>query len=156
TPLPTASITPAPSLWGMTRGNGIPTTKVSWRFFTSPGLIPEAATRMRTSPGPGSGVAISPTTRTLAGGPCRSYQAAFLTPPLHPPRKSAELAMSLTDRLSRNARSVAIDQVGLVVGQADLDKHRNPVPEQMLRRVGQIESHRDHESSARCSGRFDP
>src|SRR5262249_31475104 len=110
----------------------------------------------RTSPGPGSGVAISPTTRTLAGGPCRSYQAAFMTPPLHPPRKSAELAMSLTDRLSRNARSVAIDQVGLVVGQAALDKHRNPVPEQMLRRVGQIESQRDHESSARCSGRFDP
>src|SRR6516225_1373689 len=62
----------------------MPRPNVSWRFFTSPGLIPEAATRMRTSPGAGSGVAISPTTRTLAGGPCRSYQAAFMTPPMPP------------------------------------------------------------------------
>ena len=43
----------APSLWGITLGKGIPTSKVSWRFFTSPGLMPEAATQMRTSPGSG-------------------------------------------------------------------------------------------------------
>jgi hypothetical protein len=30
------------------------------------------------------GVVISPTTRTLAGGPCCSYQAAFMMPPMHP------------------------------------------------------------------------
>src|SRR5258708_38356572 len=75
---PTSSITPAPSLWGMTRGKGIPTPKVFWRFFTSPGLTPETATLMRTSLGRGTGVVISPTMRTSDGEPCCSYQAAFM------------------------------------------------------------------------------
>src|SRR6516165_8188072 len=56
----------------------MPRPNVSCRFFTSPGLMPEAATRMRTSPGAGSGSGISPTTITSRAGPCFSYQAAFI------------------------------------------------------------------------------
>src|SRR4051812_45560913 len=41
--------------------------------------MPEAATRMRTSPGPGSGSGILPSTRTSRAGPCFSYQAAVIT-----------------------------------------------------------------------------
>ena len=78
TPSPTASIVPAPSLCGTTLGKGIPTLKTSWRFLTSPGLMPEAAIRMRTSPGSGRGSGISPTTSTSAAGPCFSYHAAFI------------------------------------------------------------------------------
>src|SRR4051812_21270379 len=71
-------MTPAPSLWGMTRGYAIPYPYSSRRFFTSPGLTPEAATRMRTSPGPGSGFGISPTIRTSRAAPCDSYHAALI------------------------------------------------------------------------------
>src|SRR5713226_764411 len=44
----------------------------------SPGLIPEAAMRMRISPGPGAGSGISPMVRTSLAGPCFSYQAALM------------------------------------------------------------------------------
>src|SRR5262249_15787208 len=127
-PRPTAWITPAPSLWGTTRGNGIPTPNASWRFFTSPGLIPEAATRMRTSPAPGSGVVISPTTRTLARRPCRSYQAAFMAPPMPSPWNSAQLVMSLPDLSSRPACSVAIDQGGLAAALTRFESGPSPLP----------------------------
>ena len=71
TPLPTLSITPAPSLCGMTRGNAIFRVRPS-RDFTSEGLTPEVASRTRTSPGPGSGVATSPRRRTCAAAPLAS------------------------------------------------------------------------------------
>jgi len=47
----------------------------------SPGFMPEAAIRMRTSPAPGVGSAISPTTNTSRAGPCLSYQAALIWKP---------------------------------------------------------------------------
>ena len=37
--------------------------------------------RMRTSPGPGRGSGISPTTNTSRAGPCFSYQAALIEKP---------------------------------------------------------------------------
>ena len=63
TPSPTASITPAPSLCGMTRGNAI-LRAVPARVFTSDGLTPEVFSLTRTSPGPGCGVSTSPTCST--------------------------------------------------------------------------------------------
>src|SRR5262247_3824070 len=54
TPSPTSSITPAPSLCGMTRGKAI-LRVVPWRDFTSDGLTLEAASLTRTSPEPGRG-----------------------------------------------------------------------------------------------------
>src|SRR5262249_32809199 len=54
------------------------------RAFTSVGLSPEATTRRRTSPGPGSGTGSSPTFRTSAAAPTRSYQAARILPPAAP------------------------------------------------------------------------
>src|SRR5579862_1892502 len=56
----------------------MPRPNVSPRFLVSPGLMPEAATRMRTSPGPGVGSGISPTFRTSRARPCFSYQAALI------------------------------------------------------------------------------
>src|SRR5205085_9355267 len=76
TPAPTASMTPAPSLCGTTRGNGIAALRRPARDLTSDGLTPEACTRTRTSPGPGAGVGSSPTRRTSAAAPVDSYQAA--------------------------------------------------------------------------------
>src|SRR5205823_158092 len=40
--------------------------------------MPEATTRIRASPGPGSRSGIFPTARTSRAGPCLSYQAAFI------------------------------------------------------------------------------
>ena len=48
-------MTPAPSLCGMTRGNGIADPSQPRRFLVSPGLTPENVTRTRTSPGPARG-----------------------------------------------------------------------------------------------------
>src|SRR5580700_10497836 len=62
----------------MTRGYGMPTPNESSRFLISPGFMPETAIRMRTSPGPGRGSGISPTTNTSRGCPCFSYQAALI------------------------------------------------------------------------------
>ncbi len=53
TPSPTASIVPAPSLCGMTRGNGIAEPSQPPRFLVSPGLTAERVRRTRTSPGTG-------------------------------------------------------------------------------------------------------
>ena len=44
-------ISPAPSLWGITRANAI-LRVVPMRFFTSEGFTPEVASFTRTSPGP--------------------------------------------------------------------------------------------------------
>src|ERR1700761_8613217 len=46
------------------------------RMPTSDGLIPEARTRISTSPRPGSGFGRSPICKTSRAGPVRSYQAA--------------------------------------------------------------------------------
>ena len=54
TPSPTMSITPAPSLCGITRGKAILRVRPS-RALTSEGLTPEVASLTRTSPGPGRG-----------------------------------------------------------------------------------------------------
>src|SRR5437764_14970124 len=67
--LPTASMRPAPSLWGITRGYGIVGPDTPARALTSDGLTPENATRTRTSPGAGEGVGNSPTCRTSLAGP---------------------------------------------------------------------------------------
>src|SRR5262249_16856461 len=74
TPDPTFSITPAPSLWGMTREASIGRDPL--RALTSDGLTPEVLTAMRTSPHPGSAAGISPTTSTSLAAPVLSYQAA--------------------------------------------------------------------------------
>src|SRR5687767_3726933 len=50
----------------------------------SPGLMPEAASLMRTSPGPGVGSAMMPTLNTSAAGPCASYHAARILYLPHP------------------------------------------------------------------------
>ncbi len=76
TPGPTQSITPAPSLCGITRGATI--GRVPERVFQSEGFTPEACTRTRTSPGPGSGSGISPYWSTSRAEPLRSYQTAFI------------------------------------------------------------------------------
>src|ERR1700733_3980978 len=68
TPLPTLSITPAPSLCGTTRGNAILRVEPI-RAFTSDGLTPEVLSLTRTSPGPGCGVSTSPTCSTSRAGP---------------------------------------------------------------------------------------
>src|ERR1700750_2153105 len=47
TPSPTRSISPAPSLWGMTRGNAILRVEPA-RLLTSEGLTPDAVKRTRT------------------------------------------------------------------------------------------------------------
>jgi hypothetical protein len=78
TPSPTWSTSPAPSLCGITRGNAI-LRAVPARLFTSDGLTPEVASLTRTSPGPGRGVATSPTLSTSAAAPFFSYQAARMT-----------------------------------------------------------------------------
>ena len=71
TPSPTASMTPAPSLCGMTRGQAI-LRVAPWRDLTSEGLTPEAASLTRTSPAPGCGVATSQTFNTSRADPFRS------------------------------------------------------------------------------------
>src|SRR5580700_7670052 len=65
----------------MTRGNGMPNPNESWRFLMSPGFMPDAAIRMRTSPAPGRGSGISPTISTSLAGPCFSYHAALIGKP---------------------------------------------------------------------------
>src|SRR5580658_1721227 len=59
----------------------MPKPNASSRFLMSPGLIPDAAIRIRTSPEAGIGSGISPTVRTSRAGPCFSYQAAFIESP---------------------------------------------------------------------------
>ena len=68
TPSPTWSMTPAPSLCGITRGQAI-LRLLPWRDLTSEGLTPEAASLTRTSPGPACGVATSPTRNTSRADP---------------------------------------------------------------------------------------
>src|SRR5207237_7944241 len=75
--LPTASMTPAPSLWGITRGYGIVGPDTPARALTSDGLTPENATRTRSSPGAGEGVGNSPTCRTSLAGPFAVQKAAL-------------------------------------------------------------------------------
>ena len=71
-PSPMASTTPAPSLWGMILGNGSFPKRPRSRAFQSEGLTPEAASLTRTSPGPGSGVSISPSFSTSRAAPSSS------------------------------------------------------------------------------------
>ncbi len=74
--------------------------KVSCRFSTSPGLMPEALTRMRTSPGSGSGVGSFPTLRTSEAAPCSSYQAALmLSSTLQDQVQDREQALAIGPRL---------------------------------------------------------
>jgi hypothetical protein len=68
TPSPTMSISPAPSLCGMTRGKAILRFTPA-RLLTSEGLTPEVASRTRTSPAPGVPVSTSPTRSTSRAGP---------------------------------------------------------------------------------------
>ena len=70
TPEPTASMSPAPSLCGITSGAEIFRPAPPRRDFQSEGLTPEVRNRTRTSPGPGSGVGCSPTFKTSRAGPC--------------------------------------------------------------------------------------
>src|SRR5215469_3252791 len=71
----------------------MPTPKASSRFFTSPGLTPDAVTRMRTSPARGCGSGISPTIRTSRAGPCLSYHAAFMIFALLPKIESRDCGL---------------------------------------------------------------
>ena len=71
TPSPTSSMTPAPSLCGMTRGQAILRVAPA-RDFTSEGLTPEAASLTRTSPLWACGVSTSPTCSTSRAAPFRS------------------------------------------------------------------------------------
>src|SRR5205823_9260320 len=74
------------------------------RFLVSPGLTPERVTRTRASPVPGSGAAISPTSRTSAAAPWRSYQAASTTNLLHriyPRKREADVYEALHTRCIR-------------------------------------------------------
>src|SRR6185503_10601241 len=96
TPSPTMSISPAPSLCGITRGNAILRVKPA-RFFTSDGLTPEVLSLMRTSPGPGFGVSISPTCSTSFAVPFFSYQAASIVIP----SRETQLSSRPSERGSR-------------------------------------------------------
>ncbi len=71
TPSPTWSITPAPSLCGMTRGQAI-LRVAPRRALTSDGLTPDVASLTRTSPGAACGVSTSPTRSTSRAPPLRS------------------------------------------------------------------------------------
>jgi len=71
TPSPTRSISPAPSLCGITRGKAILRVRPA-RPLTSEGLTPDVTTRTRTSPGPGCGVSTSATRKTSRAAPFRS------------------------------------------------------------------------------------
>ena len=62
------SISPAPSLCGITRGKAILRVRPS-RDLTSEGLTPEALSLTRTSPAPGRGVSTSATDNTSRAGP---------------------------------------------------------------------------------------
>ena len=66
--VPTQSISPAPSLCGMTRGKAILRVSPA-RLLTSEGLTPEVARRTRTSPRSGCGVSSSATRSTLRAAP---------------------------------------------------------------------------------------
>src|SRR6202012_2585107 len=77
TPAPTCSTRPAPSLFGITRSNSIAAYEPA-RRPTSAGLTPDACRRTSTSPGPATGVGMSPKFSTSEAGPVRSYQTAFM------------------------------------------------------------------------------
>lgn len=68
-PSPTASMTPAPSLWGMALGNGIMRLRLPARNFTSDGFTPNQWRWTRTSPGPGRGAGKSTSCSTWLAGP---------------------------------------------------------------------------------------
>src|SRR5438309_9535003 len=72
------SMVPAPSLCGITRGQGIGDPCHPERFFTSPGLTPDTRRAIRTSPSPGCGSGISPMTSDSRGVPRCSYHAALI------------------------------------------------------------------------------
>ena len=67
-PSPTWSMTPAPSLCGIRRGQAIFRVE-PWRDLTSDGLMPDVASLTRTSPGPACGVSTSPTRSTSRAEP---------------------------------------------------------------------------------------
>src|SRR5947207_13619600 len=95
---------PAASLCGMTRGKGMDDPSQPRRFLVSPGLTPERVTRTRASPVPGSGAALSPTSRTSAAAPWRSYQAPSTTHLLHrtyPRKLEADVYEALHTRCIR-------------------------------------------------------
>ena len=71
TPAPTASMTPAPSLCGMTGPGSGALVVMPLRLFQSDGLTPDVASLTRTSPGPGSGFGNSPIVSTSRAGPRR-------------------------------------------------------------------------------------
>src|SRR5256885_8831131 len=88
---PTASITPAPSWFGTTSPSG---SAVARRAFQSVGFTPETTILTRTSPGPGSGTALSTNSNpdsfreyTIALIPATSPRAPplFLPPLIHSP-----------------------------------------------------------------------
>jgi hypothetical protein len=68
TPAPTASTTPAPSWFGTWKSAPPAIGVAPERDFQSVGLTPDTATRTRTCPGPGSGMAISSTRSTVGRG----------------------------------------------------------------------------------------
>src|SRR5580658_1483460 len=58
--------------------------------------MPEAAIRIRTSPAPGRGSGISPTTKTSRACPCFSYQAALIEKPSSSDNFSSRTIAGLT------------------------------------------------------------
>ena len=60
------------SFWSKSVTEAVPS------ILSAVGLTPEACTRTRTSPGPGSGRLISSTRSTSAAGPVRRYKHAFM------------------------------------------------------------------------------
>src|SRR5207249_7699887 len=78
TPSPTATIVPAPSMFGTTSGNasGFPGPSPR-RAFQSVGLTPDTATRTRTSSGPGVGSGRS-TSFSTSGPPVSVYTIALI------------------------------------------------------------------------------
>ena len=105
TPSPTASMTPAPSLCGITRGYGSPYPTQSPRFFVSPGLTPESATRTRTSPGPAQASAISPTVQHLRRGARPLVPSCQHPPHARPPRRHPAGPSRFEARLSQQSPS---------------------------------------------------
>src|SRR6478672_6074481 len=149
-------MTPAPSLCGTTRGNGIVDPSQPRRFLVSPGFTPETRILTRTSPGPGSGGDSSPTCSTARASPCSSYQAARNAPPrtrsLPATMAARSLAVTLirTDRPKRgpapgfpHARPVVLEQTTCPEGGPSASMF--PTYATLRRREG----------LRRCRGRFD-
>src|SRR6202163_518097 len=91
---------PAPSRWVITRVNPV-ARSLPARRPTSAGLTPEASSRTRTSPGPATGVGMSPKVSTSGAAPVRSYQTAFISEHFHSQR-ARECAAIKQDVLARD------------------------------------------------------